>query len=493
MPIKPFDASGQVNTPRPIIGGVSAPNLPIGMDTGLGDVARGMGQLGAALADIQMKREEARKADDFAIAKVGIEKGLMELEAEFAEDDAPETAPQRFQDRAFKFKSDFLAGIADTDVQQRVKPLLELAVARQDIAIRQQAAKRETAKRTALLDNDTDFYMNKAVTAEDPAGAVQEFGLRLQGMAPFLGPEETQKRFNQFGEDVEFYRGRNTLRQAGGDPSVLADMLSRMPDLSPRRRDELVEFADTERRASQARYEKAERDAEKALKDVQDATYLDRLERIEAGAYTTEQYQDDKRAGRLSLSQLGSVLKSISGGSATKDDPEVIIRLEQAIARGEDVTRDVEASLRSGRLTTATGRGYLRKDEETGPLGSTAYRDAKSVLGTFYTQGQSVFDKFDTGKNERYVGAILELRNRTMAGEKPLDVLNSLMSKENGRNAGAAAPKTSEQLQEDLAAINDKTFPDPTARATAYAAKQAEIQRTKAREEAQAKAKGTAQ
>lgn len=202
--------------------------------------------------------------------------------------------------------------------------------------------------------------------------------------AGLLDPTDAHDRRIAFGRQIDMSDLRRDMR----DPTTaLRNLLGKeaYPNLDPAERQQWITTAtnavDAEAREKRAEEERADRDAEKALKFVQTETAKTGAE-LEASGRLTPRWVRDNR-DNLDETDYRALLKASSGKGEGATNKRVYSDLRIRRARGEDVADEVLAAYAAGDITKTDFNALTTGTESAdGPRAQQWYKDGESYINT---------------------------------------------------------------------------------------------------------------
>ncbi len=345
MPPLPFIISNnQVNTVGPQI---TRPNLML---------ASSISQAGDVAADAASKMQAARRQHETTALALEATKRLSDLEIEFEKDGDYATAPQRFQQSASEIMAALAKNTSDPVVRAQFQTEFNKLAIAKSINVRRNAWAKEKDAQQATLDDSIETYSRLYADAGNEAEksiirAQAEQAIVGAGESGWITREEAGKRRRTFASratEAEIARLGRDPRNA--DAIVQKLIAGDFKDLDPVARERQIRTwqarADAHDRKAIAYAERADRLAEKRMKQESEQAEKDFIDAALSGTLTIDAVQAKKNV--MSPSAYRAAVK-LANGDDGETDPTTYADLTMRLG-SEDITADANRAFLAGRL-----------------------------------------------------------------------------------------------------------------------------------------------
>ncbi|MCB1631040.1 MAG: hypothetical protein KDI23_04365 [Pseudomonadales bacterium] len=243
--------------------------------------------------------------------------------------------------------------------------------------------------------------------------------------AGIVSAEEGVKLSMGWQSDVE----ANDIMQQMQDPGQIRQLQAELldpgiyPALAPDDRtrlqgmvDRLIEQDDRERIRLA---EKAERDAERALKDAQDARAAEFRVGIMEGAVGERDLTMALETGQIDLQAFNSLLPALQAEREQRDDPTRVVRLQRDIGDGTASEAQVWSAYADGALSKGTAVALMKQAESVRRGGGVLARDdvqrQRAYVDATVGGMRGPLAVLDSASSQRVANAIREYDERVAA------------------------------------------------------------------------------
>lgn len=411
MPRLPTDIGGR-RTPRPQRGVVSvrAGVLPEAAMQSAQLQQRAVQRFGDSLQNVsnrlyerEQQAKELGRRQALADARIGAFREIADLQTTFDVDADPATAGERWRKASDAIAQKYVKGFGgDAALASAFTEDFQPKQLSAELDLRAKGVETINKRGVASLDSNQDVLLGMLSTNTDPLveqQIVDEFHILTNDAVQngFIDEVEAGKRRRDFAARGMEAKARGVII---ADPEkALVDLANpaNYPGLDEVKRTQLVDMA-TRRvdslRSDRIRIaEKAERDAEKALKTES--------EEIEKGLWSRQAdgllTRDEVEVARARLDTAGykALLASLDPtAETTKDDPDTVADFETRIDT-QDIRNELTEAVKAKRISTATfrslmdkNRSLLKPEEEGGP--PSPYKSGRELVKTTLDAGAAI-------------------------------------------------------------------------------------------------------
>lgn len=322
---------------------------------------RGGGQqaLGSGLADVADVLNRVREQDAAADATLTLAKAQTEWQAHLLErQEAAEPGAPEFTSTLVKDYGDYVERTVATGKTRLAQQHLRERLTAFGGALSLDAMKFESEAR--LVDRSNKYTEAAELTATAAELDPDRYPVRLAEQLAALDQLEVSpiKRAELRKGTIDLVRSRAAIGYVRRDPDAALKRLTMPEDndtlfrsLSPKARDAVLNEIESEQRMRLTREDRAYRDAERAEREVQDATSKEG-DKLLAEGKLSAQWIESKR-NRLSADDYRYYYRALSGDGSGPRNVELYANLRERAGRGENVRDEARAALTRGAIGTS--------------------------------------------------------------------------------------------------------------------------------------------
>lgn len=398
-------------------------------DAGLeGGALRRLGAAGVEIfGDIVEKQERARKLAYMSQLEMSAHKELTDLQIAADRDTDFQNAPHRFRDGASKVRDKYLKSIPNDDLKLEFGISFDRMLLPKDVEVRRSAFKREVDHGQFQLEVALDEYATALVNSKNDAERAQTQALADKAIARaaaagFIREDDAYKKRRGFLSKIDEITVRRGLIGDAGVESTVQALWdpTRFTNLTEEKRVQLQTAAQNRLTAVMTKRDiaerRAERYAEKALRERQSATSITMMERMYSQeGLTTDQVFAAGRSQQINEADVKFLLGQMEKSDSVKTDPNTMLNILLRIDDPEGLDMIKEAAS-EGRLGKADIRSLMNqwKTASKGDMWKTADQKfhAQELRRTLGAEGFNV----DLNKDDaaRISSALLEYRQRVV-------------------------------------------------------------------------------
>lgn len=316
----------------------------------------GAQSLGSGLADVADVLNRVREQDAAADATLKLAKAQTEWQAHLLErQEAAEPGAPEFTSTLVKDYGDYVEKTVATGKTRRAQQHLRERLTAFGGALSLDAMKFESEAR--LVDRSNKYTEAAELTATAAELDPDRYQVRLAEQLAALDELEVPptKRAELRKGTIDLVRSRAAIGYVRRDPDAALKRLT-MPEendtlfrsLSPKARDAVLNEIESEQRMRLTMEDRAYRNAERAERDLQDATSKEGDKLLAEGKLSPQWIES--RRNRLSPDDYRYFYRELSGGGSGPRDVELYAGLRERAGRGEDVRDEARAALTRGAI-----------------------------------------------------------------------------------------------------------------------------------------------
>lgn len=400
-------------------------------DVGLAGAAlRRAGAQGVEIfGSIVEKQERARKMAYMNQLEMDTHKELTDLQIAADRDTDYQGAPHRFREAAAKVREKYAKNIPNDELKQEFDIMFGRMLLPKDVEVRRSAFKREVDHGQFQLEVALDQYATGMVNAKNDAERYQTQQLAQTAIARataagFIREDDAYKKQRNFLSKIDEItlkrmmisdRGVETAVQALWDPSRFSNLTEdKRLQLQTAAQNRLTSVM-TKRDIAERR---AERHAEKALRERQSSNSITMMERMyEKEGLTTDEIFAAARNQQINEGDVKFLLGQLERADTVKTDPHTLLNIILNIDQPEGLDM-IKSAARSNKLGKSDVKTLVNQwkgnQKETWKTADQKFH-AQELRRTLGAEGFNV----DLNKDDaaRISSALLEYRQRVMEGE----------------------------------------------------------------------------